>query len=151
MAIGTGEAAAIAASLKNVSRIVQRLRHSCSLDELRAGVKTLTEILMNAYVAVLDLAGEKARLVDERAVLHARIAGLEREIVRLSEFDECSGKYERVQMASGMYFYRETSQMGIGAPALLCPTCFHAKRISILQRWDKGLVKCYPCDARFAV
>jgi hypothetical protein len=128
------EAAAVVTTLKNAADLVQKLRGSDSKEELQAGVATLTEMLVNARVAALDILTEKAMLMDERTTLNRRIDALEREVRHLVDFDEQSQKYERVRTHFGKFVYRERNPAGgnAGAP-YFCPKCYTDKKASVLQ------------------
>lgn len=128
------EAAAVVTTLKNASDLVQKLRGSDSKEELQVGVATLTEMLVNARIAALDILEQKALLMDERTALNGRIDALERQLRHLADFDEQSQKYERVRTRGGKFVYRERNPAGgnAGAP-YFCPKCFTEKKASPLQ------------------
>jgi hypothetical protein len=123
------EAAAVVTTLKNAAELVQRLRGSDSKEELQLGVATLTEMLVNARVAALDILEEKALLMDQRTALNSRIDALERELRHLTDFSERSEKYARFRTPGGHYVYREKHQDG---EPNFCPRCFLENKPSIL-------------------
>jgi len=141
------EAAAVVTTLKNASDLVQKLRSSQSKEELQAGIAALTEMLVNARIAALDILEQKALLMDERTSLNGRIETLERENRKLVDFDDQSQKYERVKMPTGIFVYREKQAAGGNSqPPYLCPHCFAEKKARILQASSDGtFFQCHDC------
>lgn len=143
MVIGIGEAAAVVTTLKNATDLVAKLRNSVSKEEIQSGVAAITEMLVGARLAALDLVEQKAVLMDERTALTAQVKDLEAELRRLSDFDLVSGKYERVQMPSSLFVFREK---GVENSPLLCPHCFTEQKIRILQQnADATYAQCHTC------
>ncbi|HUO91974.1 MAG TPA: hypothetical protein VMU22_03590 [Rhizomicrobium sp.] len=128
------EAAAVVNTLKGAADLIDKLRGSDDRDQLRAGVASLADMLVDARVKALDLIGDRALLIDERAKLNERVKALEAEVARVTDFGENSQKYERIRMPGGKFVFREKNPPGgnAGAP-FFCPQCFMKQHISILQ------------------
>lgn len=147
MTLGLGEAASVVTTLKSAVELVQKLRGSDSKEDLQNGIAALTELVINARLSALDLIEEKALLLDERSKLNQRLQELEAKLRRLTDFDEQSEKYERVQTGAGKFVYREKNPApGAGAP-FFCPKCFSDKKESALQgRHGDSYVHCPSCN-----
>ena len=122
------EAAAIVTSLKNASDLVGKALAANPKD---AG--PISDLLINARLAVLELIEKQAILRDEIARLNERVEAVERENRKLLDFGEQSEKYERVKLRYA-FVYREKNPPGgdAGAP-YLCPKCFGENKARPLQ------------------
>lgn len=141
--MGVIEAAAIVTSLKDASELVGKALASNAKD---AG--PITDLLINARLAVLGLIEQQAVLRDQVSNLTGRITELENENRRLSDFDSNSGKFERVQWPTGVFVYQERQAEGSNSPSpFFCPHCFAEQKIRILQQNADGTYfRCHACN-----
>lgn len=134
------------AALKGAIELVQAGRGVIDQAAMSNALYEIQQRLLETQSAAL-------RISEENSVLVERVRDLESAAKKLADWEVEAAKYERTNVAHGVYAYTEKGREGALIDAIkMCANCFGDQSISILQAQHAEMrqraLMCLKCKSR---
>ena len=141
--------AEISAAFASVNALTTLLKSAHSLgnyNEISAAVSKVNSQLLEAQSAALS-SNEK------QAALTSRVDALEKELIKLKDWETEARDYEATEVARGLFAYvHKGNVQPMSSTQKLCSNCFHQQRKSFLQESREAhrehSLTCHRCDKK---